>query len=401
MDSCCPLDVSHRDSFVIGDASQGVANVMAAGRPQFKTNFSYPRPDGLPTRHEATDSRSSLNSSSSVPCMTDASDSEASGDDDYHYNTSASELWDSFWPTGLEREEQPARKPLDPGVPQLPMGDFFSVDYSASQSDESEDDTITITQPDNELRDSISSQWPLSRPPSTGSPPRATPAGSSVTYSVYPKPRPTPLPNLGALPPRISSLTPDTSPSFAGRFLKGSKSIANLKSARSIANLHLAPSALSPSSYKVIKESRSLPVSPTSPIPHLRSSASAFSLREISQHNATAPLTPMLPVTPIIPCIPLEHVKTCRSQSEPFVSVFDHDSDNESDSEPQQRGFARRIARGLRSNREIGHKKSASEKRSNKKPPTTPTAAESSPSEGMGRRRGGSLGWILGLKSKS
>ncbi|KAK6224374.1 hypothetical protein QIS74_02701 [Colletotrichum tabaci] len=93
------------------------------------SNFSYPRPDGTPTRnsyrragrtyssedlsedcpnnlsrpHTPTKrdrtSIGSQSSNSSAPSLIDdQTDSEVSLDDDYQYHASASQLWDTFWP---------------------------------------------------------------------------------------------------------------------------------------------------------------------------------------------------------------------------------------------------------------------------------------------------------------
>ncbi|KAK2048441.1 hypothetical protein LZ31DRAFT_563307 [Colletotrichum somersetense] len=100
-------------------------------------NFSYPRGDGTPTRNPyrraghtySTEDlsqdchgqlscpstptrrdRSSMGSQSSngsePSLIDDWTDSEASLDDDYQYHASASQLWDTFWPTTEEGQAQ-------------------------------------------------------------------------------------------------------------------------------------------------------------------------------------------------------------------------------------------------------------------------------------------------------
>ncbi|KAF5487819.1 hypothetical protein CGCF413_v012216 [Colletotrichum fructicola] len=111
-------------------------------------NFSYPRPDGTPSRNpyrragqtyssedlsqEEYDEpscpqtptrrdRSSIGSqssdgSSAPSLIDDRTDSEVSLDDDYQYHASASQLWDSFWPA----EEDPSRKTPETSKTQYP-----------------------------------------------------------------------------------------------------------------------------------------------------------------------------------------------------------------------------------------------------------------------------------------
>ncbi|KAI8295672.1 hypothetical protein K4K59_004502 [Colletotrichum sp. SAR11_240] len=111
-------------------------------------NFSYPRPDGTPSRNpyrragqtyssedlsqEEYDEpscpqtptrrdRSSIGSqssdgSSAPSLIDDRTDSEVSLDDDYQYHTSATQLWDSFWPA----EEDPSRKTPETSKTQYP-----------------------------------------------------------------------------------------------------------------------------------------------------------------------------------------------------------------------------------------------------------------------------------------
>ncbi|KAI1851143.1 hypothetical protein JX265_013261 [Neoarthrinium moseri] len=388
---------SHRDDPILWDYNQDTTSVMAGqrlestnrrdgmiGQPQFRTNFSYPRPEVQVSKHESVDSRSSLNSAGSMPSMTDASDSEVSVDDDYQYNTSASELWDSFWPARVVRQP-PIQKSQSSSVLQSHTSDFFTIDYYTSKAAEAEDDAVTITGQD--VQESMSTQWPLPR----SSPSRQKTAKAPVTYSVYPKPSPIP-PRLTILPPRTSSLTPESSLT-AKRRLKGSKSIANLKPSRSNVSLYSAL-GLSPTSPSFGgQQTQSMPVSPIDTAPKLRPSASAHNIRGLALPTSAAPPVPELPNMPGLQhsCPPLDRI----------VSVFELDSDNERDGDSN--GFAKRLARGLqhkKSSRDINHKKSASEKRSSgdKKAPEVQVGSDGTQS--LGRKRGGSLGRILGLKSK-
>ncbi|OIW30924.1 hypothetical protein CONLIGDRAFT_642964 [Coniochaeta ligniaria NRRL 30616] len=75
------------------------------------SNLSDPPPaTPLVDREEAVD-RSSRGSNTSVPSMVDDHGSDFSVDDDQYYRTSGEQIWDSFWQSGCEEEEEPAVSP--------------------------------------------------------------------------------------------------------------------------------------------------------------------------------------------------------------------------------------------------------------------------------------------------
>ncbi|KAK9777370.1 hypothetical protein SCAR479_06099 [Seiridium cardinale] len=366
-------------------------------RIQLGKNFSYPRPDGHPIRHESADSRSSVNSNGSLPGMTDSSDSEASADDDYHYNSSASELWDSFWPNGAERTHR-TQKSQSSVVSQSQSQDHFSLDYyTTTRFEETEDDAVTITQAGQDATGAKSSQWPLSRPPSTQQDSKSAPG--TISYSVYPKPTPLPT-RITQLPPRSSSLTlePSVPP------LKTSKSFGHLRARlASPPTLQLTPPSAPSDTTTAQTSAIPVPAPLLCPPQRLRPSTSACNIREKSHHNAAAPLCPV-PVPPIP-----DQLRSAPPQIEHFVSVFDFDSDSEPAIENDT--FAKRIARGLQHKKSLkemgskkteghlkGHKKSASEK-STLSPHKKSSTANDESGGSLGRKRGGSLGRMLGFKN--
>ncbi|KAI1077876.1 hypothetical protein F5B20DRAFT_255002 [Whalleya microplaca] len=409
MESTSPFEMSYQERFAVGagKGAVGAVSTKPSRRSNLNTNYSYPKLDGHISRHEPSDSRSSLTSTGSVPGMTDSSDSEVSFDDDCSYNTSASELWDSFWPdnTTVLDERYPAV------LRTSQTQDYFAKSFPKHRSHNSEDDTITLSHPAQDSK-AIGTKCELLGPPSA-SPPRPASRRSQVTYSVYPKPQPINLQRIH-LPPRTSSLNSEPpSPPRRQPNLKTSKSSTNLtslKSSKSSHNLRTQQSFYTtapPPSSQAPVATRSVPVSPAFPPPlpkTLRPSNSAFNLRDTKrrpsqtqvQHNATAPLSPLLPPPTSLPPMP-------RPQLERFVSVFEHDSDAESDAAPNGAGFAKRIARGL-------HKKSASEKRGSGErragngimggADADEKDKEDRRGESPARKRGGSLGRILGLKSR-
>lgn len=384
MDFTSPSERCHRDNGELSVTSDVMKTqtpetrmkLSKASKSNLGKNFSYPRPDGHPPRHESADSRSSVTSNGSIPGMTDASDSEQSVDDDYHYNASASELWDSFWPKGST-----IRKPHVPTIIRTSSSrDIFPGDCLTSQPG---DDPITLAHAEPEVKESKSPHWLFGsrRPQNTPNP---------ATYSVYPQasispPRPAPL------PPRSSSLSaeassPNPQPNRR-RTLRATKSIAHIKTSKSSINLPVlnsAPPGLSSSStITPISESK----------PPLRPSTSAYNIRERSSqyyssfrthHNATAPLTPVSTPLP-------DHVRPPRAQLERQVSVFELDSDNESDTEDS---FAKRIARGLH------HKKSSSLMKHSRNNSERRAAAPDEEDADNSRKRTGSLGRILGMKGR-
>ncbi|ORY67609.1 uncharacterized protein BCR38DRAFT_483225 [Pseudomassariella vexata] len=373
-------------------------------------NFSYPRPDGHPPQHESADSRSSLTSNGSIPGMTDASDSEVSADDDYHYNTSATKLWDSFWPTGTDKAESIPKQ-------QNSSRDFFTINYSPSRSHELEDDTVTITEKD--PLDTTTAYWSFETP--RASPPRPknvkdTKDNRKSSYSIYPKLSPTII-STAPLPPRSSSLSIEaaSAQTIRRKSIKATKSLASIHSSKSSASSHhlyLAPPAPETSSTTTISKAKSLSIAPYGdylPVPvaapPLRPSTSACNTCEqprrpyptATQHNATAPLAPLAQSSTTD--LNNHHQRLVRPQLERFVSVFETDSENESDGESS--GLAKRLARGLH------HKKSASAEKlrgSSRSRPTScsrdGSAEEFNNSASHSRKRGSSLGRMLGLKSR-
>ncbi|KAI0143812.1 hypothetical protein GGR57DRAFT_340922 [Xylariaceae sp. FL1272] len=392
-----------RQGKVLPEARVAPADVISEAvtplprRPSLRTNFSYPKL----SRHESSESRSS---NGSLPGLTDASDSDLSLDDDCVYNTSAGQLWDSFWPDSVV---PPVNEHYPAVLPTTRTRDYFSANPSGRLPPVEDDDTIRIAPAAQSRKAGDSSQGQRDSRTSPQRKIRKTPA----TYSVYPKSSVNEI-QRHQHPPRISSLTVEPpSPPRRQLFSKGSKSHAALRSSKSshnLASLFITPPVL------VTTAALSVPVSPAYPPPPppntLRSTASAIALGGANRtssgtcHNVTAPLMPLLPSS--MPQEPLPR----RPQVERFVSVFelDSDSDCEEDDGDESNSFAKRIARGL-------HKKSASEKRgvAERKAVTAgltavdPGVAENhlspeKPKDGgsLSRKRGGSLGRIFGLMSR-
>ncbi|KAI1365385.1 hypothetical protein F5Y08DRAFT_175616 [Xylaria arbuscula] len=370
-------------------AAAGIGD-MSSRRTSSRANFSYPSL----SRHESNESRSS---NGSIPGMTDASDSDISFDDDGSYNTSAGELWDSFWPENAESSSSAYRYSQESQVALLQprqQKDYLKINpVSYHQYAGADDDTIKISDRGYDLqeeeppspRTSIK-PLPTQSTPLLSTPPRPAPKRSPVTYSVYPKP---PVYNIPRLPhpPRTSSLSFEPpSPPRRPSFLRGSRSSAALKASKSIHNMHslfIAPSTAPPPNKATALSSAkgaaaSVPVSPLYPPPPplrtLRPSTSAFSLRDkirlrssdsttnrgpTSQtHSATMAPPPQLLPSPL----PEQPLLTTRPHHQ-FVSVFELDSDSEAEADDdaaaaeggrESRSFARRWARGLHKNKRSG-----------------------------------------------
>ena len=157
---------------------------------------------------------------------------------------------------------------------------------------------------------------------------------------------------------------------------------------------------------------RSVPVSPLYPAAHgrLRPTASAYNMREQqaptsapspTQHNATAPLAPLAG--------PVElDARPVRPEPQRFVSVFECDSDNESDAENGK--FVKRLARGLQQHKKSasGDKRNSGERKAHHQhhPQSRSLGGAEEPrghgarDDSQGRKRGGSLGRMLGLKGR-
>ncbi|KAI1379155.1 hypothetical protein F4677DRAFT_360045 [Hypoxylon crocopeplum] len=376
------------------DGGESPADVIVSRQPRqssLTNNFSYPRPEGRLSRHESNYSRSSLRSVDSIPGMTDSSDSETSFDEDSNYNTSASELWDSFWPDSAVAPGE--QYPVLLRASQTP--NYFTKTFSNRDYPEA-DETITISTLERDSAKTTDSSCGVPTP--KPSPPRpATRAGTS-SYSIYPKQEAVDLLRV-PLPPRTSSL--NAVPLSPPRRLKSSKSSVNLKSRKPYQNVQ--PLYPMPPVFKMpfpSNSAKSVPVSPAyppPPPPTLRSATSAFNLRDRKsrlnqiQLNATTPLSPLVPTT--TPPMP-EPQPSPQPQLERYVSVFELDSDGES--YLASSSFTKRIARGF-------HKKSASEKRGSSERRGSGDSESQDLDKGKespSRKRGGSLGRILGLRSR-
>ncbi|KAK0387896.1 hypothetical protein NLU13_4141 [Sarocladium strictum] len=133
-------------------------------------NYSYPRKDG--SRSSSPTHRSSLGSEGSAPGLVD-DDSEASFDDDYQYNSHASEIWDTFWqPESFKCEEDVHPKKQYPALLPSPYHRRDHADISSRRG----------------------AAWPLPESPCQQS------RKPAAAYSPFPKPI--------ALPPRSTSLVP-------------------------------------------------------------------------------------------------------------------------------------------------------------------------------------------------
>ncbi|KAI0020690.1 hypothetical protein F4780DRAFT_360164 [Xylariomycetidae sp. FL0641] len=446
---------------IMPETSENHHHKLLPRKSSLGTNFSYPRL----SRHESSESRSSVTSNGSVPGMvTDASDSDLSFDDDCNYNTSASELWDSFWPDSGNLSISPQDHPYPAVLRASRSQGYFALSPSSSSSppghhvDARDDDTIRIAQSD---LDAKLLDGPTARPPPPPSasppppPPRPLVKKAPATYSVYPKPSTLRVP----LPPRTSSLEPSlctttttTTAAAAARprqqqqqqpFLRPSKSSGSLlrASSKSSASPGHPPPRPPPPPPAAI--SLSVPVSPAYPPPppqqHLRPSASAFNLRDQRRrppittqqqpvaHNPTPPLRQ--PATANNAVVTLQPAPTPRRpEAERFVSVFEFDSDDdeaEGSGSGSTGGFKRRFARGLvhkksaSGGEKLGHKKTASgdKRRGSGAAASASATATEDGKEGEGekeekekkeerdqgslsRKRGGSLGRIFGLMSR-
>ncbi|KAI0850742.1 hypothetical protein F5Y00DRAFT_28243 [Daldinia vernicosa] len=372
-----------------GDHSPDVIIPRLPRKLSLTSNSSYPKlyENEHLRRHESENRRSSLASNGSMPGMTDSSDSETSSDEDY--NTSASELWDSFWPDSAAGpgEQYPVLLRASQTPHCLPKG------FSKRESDET-NDTITISKPETSSQKATGSRKTSA---TQVSPPRPVTRNGSPTYSIYPKQEPHNM-LRHPLPPRTSSLVAAPLSPPRRHFLKPAKSIVNLKSSKSHHNLPHIHSIPPISRMPMAPVSaNSVPVSPAYPPPPppkaLRPTSSAFNLRDKSssfnrtQHNATIPLSPLS--SPAMTPTPEFQPASRRPEVEPYISVFEFDSDHESYMESNS--FTKRIARGF-------HKKSASEKRSSGRRGSEDSEAHASDKEK--RKRGGSLGRILGLKGR-
>ncbi|KXJ94096.1 hypothetical protein Micbo1qcDRAFT_220673 [Microdochium bolleyi] len=395
-------------------------------QPNLRSKTTHGRSGAPQIRHESGDSLSSIKSSSSAPGLTDTSDSELSFDEDSQYNISTSQLWDSFWQSVERKSTSKKLDPRPPKIQSVQSDDYFTLSvlnhYTEDADDENNDDEDdTLRRGTSEIeRKPVATAQPLPRRNTSSRQSRhscsrpSSPKGPTRTYSIYPKQQPLPPARQLILPPRTSSraaplppLPQAPLPQPSTRSQKVNGLLSALKPSRSSHNLHAAHvEAAAEARPPLPLSSQSAPTSPGLPNPlyaSLRPSKSAFNLKQkinetATQHNPTAPLAPLVPLSSLdraLPELPLDRPSLPR-----FVSVFEMDSDCESDAETNN-GLAKRIARGL-------HKKTPSG-RKNVLPPKRPATAgqdAQTPSDkeveeaksALARRRGGSLGRIFGLK---
>lgn len=405
-----PFAPSQQGNFLTQETKRMPTDVTLEGsirrprQPSLRTNFSYPRL----SRHESSESRSS---NGSLPGMTDASDSELSFDDDGSYNTSACELWDSFWPDNTVSSigRKPQEDQIDPLQP-VAGSDQLTVNPTRRRHPSDVDsDTIKIT---TEAHDQKAEELSTPRHAFLSPPLQSTPQKSAITYSVYPRTSSISVPKHPH-PPRTSSLSFEPpSPPQRPLFMKGNRPSGGLRSSKSAYHMNslFIPPSFAPDSLEQLSPTSktvSVPVSPAYPPPPppkiLRPSTSAFSLRDKSRaHSVSESLTSHTKrATPVL-LLPsaLPEPSPPRPECERFVSVFEYDTDSESEGGADGRkSFARRITRGL-------HKKSASEKRltTERKPRHTVSGGNASERERhssrLNRGRGGSLGRIFGLMGR-
>ncbi|KAI0105654.1 hypothetical protein GGR51DRAFT_180726 [Nemania sp. FL0031] len=399
------------------DTNRMTADVTPEGsmrlprKASLSTNFSYPRL----SRHESSQSRSS---NGSLPGMTDASDSELSIDEDGSYNTSAGELWDSFWPENTTSSTSWKPQEHQIGTLQFKASRYRSRSNLGKRryASDVDGDVVRIATGEDEL-------LPTPHHPFQSLQSQSTSNQSTVTYSVYPQQQATRAPKHSH-PPRTSSLSFEL-PLLQQEalYMAGRRPRAVLEpstSTHNINSLFIPPSLTSQNKDFVSDEVSPMtttskpidfPASPAYPPPPppraLRTSASAFTLRDkprtYSNKKSPSTLDAIIDSpSPLLPSALLEQLPT-RPQPERFVSVFEYDSDEEAGDEHSS--FTKRITRGL-------HRKSASEKRSTRKAsvgrhtpfdnnsPERHTRERARSSGRLSRGRGGSLGRIFGLMGR-
>ncbi|GKT42637.1 uncharacterized protein ColSpa_02818 [Colletotrichum spaethianum] len=367
-------------------------------------NFSYPRADGTPTRnpyrraghtyssedladyhgklsrpHTPTrrdrTSIGSQSSSGSAPSLIDdRTDSEVSLDDDYQYHASASQLWDTFWPseegqTQKTPEKSKTRYPAlipsphirrakktgcinydDYPLPPRPVEYNIQVKHTPPPKPPTRDDPVTQAQPHADMRDSQVPQ--ASQDPEDPEEPRSHPIARRTvravrsSYSIFPRAQlPAPV-HPPPPPPRMSA------------FPK-SPSLANLRRGHRPPPIHLhsMPTATAAPLYSAtasLFSPLSSPLYSPNPSDYTRphtSHGSRFPSTTDLTHPHSAPLPPHTPTM---------SMNTLCGPDTP-KSFFDFDSDSESDSDdPEPEHAISRLVKTL-------HKRTASETRRNGK----------------------------------
>ncbi|WYZ39423.1 hypothetical protein EsH8_III_001337 [Colletotrichum jinshuiense] len=364
-------------------------------------NFSYPRPDGTPTpnpyrragqtyspedldrdhnrkftcpetptRRDRTSigSHGSHSSNGSVPSLIDdRTDSEVSLDDDYQYHASASQLWDTFWPSAADSSQQtpeksktqyPALIPSphirrarktgcinysDHPLPPRPVEYNIQVKHLQSPTPPPKEDPVTRPQPQKVMP---KPHGPL---PSTCPEDPEEPQGPQGlrrtvrtvrSYSIFPRAQPQAPDYPPPPPPRMSklSITPGLS-----RYRKGPRPPP--------IHLHSMPAPVAAPLYSPATTSLYSPLYSPLPSPYARPHTSNGSCYPAS--NSSVDLTQ--PRSALRP----PQTPTMNDSCGPDTpkSFFDFDSDSESDSDDSEPEHAiSRLVKTL-------HKRTASEAR--------------------------------------
>ncbi|KAH7037467.1 uncharacterized protein B0I36DRAFT_359156 [Microdochium trichocladiopsis] len=122
------------------------------------------RPERTQSRHESSESFSSIHSSGSVPGLTDTSDSELSVDEDSQYNISTSQLWDSFWQS-VERKSTSQLEQLPPKPPVVQSDDYFTLSVLNHYTQDGDDDNSNDHSAATNYTDDTNTTCPLVPPP--------------------------------------------------------------------------------------------------------------------------------------------------------------------------------------------------------------------------------------------
>ncbi|KAF4780101.1 hypothetical protein HER10_EVM0009377 [Colletotrichum scovillei] len=365
-------------------------------------NFSYPRPDGTPTRnpyrragqtYSSEDltqdyrhhglacpetptkrdrtSMGSQGSNSSAPSLIDdRTDSEVSLDDDYQYHASASQLWDTFWPIDEGKTQQTPEKAktqypaLIPSphirrakktgcinydaypLPPRPVEYNIQVQHSPSPTPSTTVDPVTQPQPPASMPASPvphSVQGP--EDPEPRSPPelRRTIRAVRSSYSLFPRTQPQAPSYPPPPPPHFSALS--TRPSM-GNLRKGHRPppIHLHSMPMSTATATAAPlySPATASLFSPLSSPLYSPLPSDYTRPHT-SHGNYYPCTADLTHPRSAPLPPQTPT-----------IGTSSGLDTP-KSFFDFDSDSDSDEEEPEHTISRFV--------KTLHKRTASETR--------------------------------------
>ncbi|KAM7209667.1 hypothetical protein V8F20_000070 [Naviculisporaceae sp. PSN 640] len=377
---------------------------LALRRPSQVSNYSYPRSDSpiyfVPQQEGR---RGSTGSDCSMPGMVEDQGSEVSTDDDYQTQARGTDLWDSFWQARVQEELGGARL-------QYPA----LLDTRASRQEPLLLANQEVQEAIRERSGSQTSQdatWPL--PLTTSPTKRQTKTTPRTSYSLFPPKNDSP-PVQPQTPPRrkpseaeSSSSSSPTKTRNVSRELEPKKVMEMAPTIRVVRR----PLPATPRPQRTTMSASALAMKPLPKTPDQRRK-SVRRVSGVNQHRRSISKAPTQSLPSLSSTMQTTQNKLPYSRSQtfnassalprqserqpqaPHVSVFEFSDDEDGEDASSEKGFARRLVRGLTHHRDrngsakarIAHQRSVSDT------PSNPSIDLTTTGDKVRRDRAGTIG---------